>query len=96
MVFGFDRVLEKDFLDTQEVSHDGIVIVNICHLLDHLYGKDKWFEVGYLLASKRVREWAEEHGADFYSRPREDFFRSEAVEIARNHGKKMVVVEDLS
>lgn len=71
-------------------------VVNICDLLDILFGEDWTKHPSYEEQSKVIVQWCRDSGAHLYSRPKEDFFIHEAIEEARNQSKSVVVVEDLS
>lgn len=85
----------KTFLKTQDTI-DGVTVVNICHLMDHLYGGDIWLSVDYEAQAEDVRGWSLQNDATYYGRSRESFFVREAVDLALFKNKTIVVVEDFS
>ena len=46
--------------------------------------------------TKRYQEWLKANNVYHYSRPREDFFRFEAYELAEAAGCDKLIMEDLS
>ena len=81
-------------------SEDGvhmIKVVNVCDLLDSLYG-DTWFRknLDYKYTSNGVLNWCEKNNSHYYAADREDFFEFKAVREAVEASKDCVVVEDLS
>ena len=74
-------------------SKEIVNIVRSLDVLDHIYG-DEWPD--YETASTVVMSWCDEHDAEFYERPRHEFSENEAARNARRHGRKVVVVNDLS
>lgn len=75
---------------------DRVRVINICHLIDHLYGTDWSKHPPYEQRCEAVEAWCEKNGASFYMDDRENFFISRAVKQARDERRTIVVVEDLS
>jgi len=71
----------------------GVLLVNVCHLLDSLFG-ECWPE--YEAECAAVKSWCVAHEASYYAAPREDFYEGEAAELALREGHRVVVLEDLS
>lgn len=44
----------------------------------------------------RFRRWMKENGIYYYARPREEFFPSDARELAAESGCRRVLMEDMS
>lgn len=86
-------------LDGVEVMYErnGVLVVNICRLLDHLYGEDRYnFQRSYQAERDLVQRWANNHDGHVYAAPREEFSTWKASCEAAQAGKSVVVVEDLS
>lgn len=80
-------------------SNDGtfmVKAVNICDWLDHTYGDDWSKHPDYETRIKDLTAWCDKNDVHYYSRDRDGFFMSEAVEEAIAGNKTAVVVEDLS
>jgi hypothetical protein len=77
-------------------SFDQYKVVNICHLIDHLFGADWSKHPTYEESGKAVMRWCEDNNAAYYAADRENFFIRAACEEASKEGKNVVVVEDLS
>ena len=79
-----------------------VEVVNICTLMDQLFGKDRYSpatlatRLSYKEESAIVMAWVKDNNAHYYADPREDFFTWKGQEEAAAAGKKIVVVEDLS
>ena len=73
-------------------------VINICALMEHLWPGyfDGKTNPGFDETGEAIMKWAEENDAYIYSRPREDFFMFEAIDLALAAGKAAVVVEDMS
>lgn len=81
-----------------ECTYEGVAVINVCHLLDVIYGKN-WagdFNRSYAETQSAIMAWCDANDSHYYARGREDFSRYEAVEEAKQAGKTAVVVEDLS
>ena len=81
-------------------SEDGehmIKVINICDLLDNLYG-NSWFRknLDYKYTSNGVINWCEKNNSHYYAAEHEDFFEFKAVREAIEAKKDCVVIEDLS
>jgi len=77
---------------------DGVAVINVCALLDQLYGPE-WasdFTRDYEVTQADIQAWCAKKGSHYYSRGSEDFNTYDAVDEARAKGLKVVVVEDLS
>lgn len=66
-----------------------------------LYGvievmSDDWMDKTYQENGKDVMEFCRENNALYYARPRESFFKFEAIDLAEKEGKKIIVLEDMS
>lgn len=77
-------------------SFDVFRAVNICDLIDHLFGTDWTKHPVYEETGRAIKRWCEEHDAAYYSADRENFFIGAACDQAKAEGKRVVVVEDLS
>ncbi len=77
---------------------DGIKCVNICDVLEVLYGKGYWTDYtrSYRETRTKVAEWAAANDATMYEADRENFSFIWAAAKAREEGKSAVVCEDLS
>ena len=69
--------------------------VKVVGIVDLLNDLNVW-GLPYEEQGKLVMAWAAKNDALYYARPRESFFESEAVNLARKAGKSVVIVEDLS
>jgi len=83
--------------DGGQTKPEDLKIIGIGDVLEELWGDDwraypkyddQW-EAG-------VGEWFKENEAYYYARPREYFFKHEAIELACRAGKKVLVLEDMS
>jgi hypothetical protein len=85
-------------------DHTGAVeSVGICTLLEELYpgtdpvtGMPNWFGPSYEESSDKVVEWCIANNAIVYAHPKEGFSELVALDLAAIHGKKCVVLENLS
>ena len=77
-------------------SFDQYKIVNICRLIDKLFGNNWANHPSYEETGKAVMRWCKENKASYYAAPREDFYLGRACEQAKSEGNSVVVVEDLS
>ena len=78
--------------DNVWLAQKGIKIVNIVKLLNAIAkGVDD-----YQAESQIVQKWVAENDAHFYGRPKDGFSMQEAVTEAKNAGKEIVVIEDIS
>lgn len=73
----------------------GIAIINIVHLIDHLYGAE-WFMMGNDEMYAGVDAWTSRNNGSSYSTGRDQFSEWEAADKAIKEGTRLVVVEDLS
>ena len=96
-----DEVVEEtpvvvNGVDVAEV-YDGVKVINICALIDVIL-PDYWGNPNYTYAdeSKAVMDWCEANDAHYYADVRENFWVGHGVREAREAGKSVVVVEDLS
>ena len=83
---------------TAMYAYEGVTVINVCALLDRLYGPE-WasdFTRDYEVTQADIQAWCMKNGSHYYSRGREDFNTYEAVDEALAKGLKVVVVEDLS
>jgi|TARA_Y100000310_G_scaffold338657_1_gene428970 hypothetical protein len=80
----------------ETVSFDQYKVVNICHLIDHLFGADWSKHPTYEESGEAVMRWCEDNNAAYYAADRENFFIRAACDQASKEGKNVVVVEDLS
>lgn len=71
---------------------DNMFVYNCCDLFDYL---DLW-NVEYFESGKIIKEFCERNNLDYYARPRESFWISDAVEIAKSNNRYGVIVEDMS
>lgn len=77
---------------------DGVAVINVCALLDQLYGPE-WasdFTLDYAATQTDIQAWCAKNGSHYYARGRDDFNTYDAVDEARAKGLKVVVAEDLS
>jgi hypothetical protein len=77
----------------QEIKELGIVELfeNVLKIpMDRLIAMD-WEE-----ESKLVRDWADKNNYYVYSQPKDEFFRWEAIELAKNQDFDGVILESLS
>ena len=82
--------------DRETDSYKYYKVVNICRLIDHLFGTDWSKHPVYEETGEAIMRWCEEHDAAYYSADRENFFIGAACDQAKAEGKSVVVVEDLS
>jgi len=82
--------------DPKNPVYNDVRVVNICTLLDKIYGKDKWFNVDYMDYQNAVAKWCHDKNAYFYAAPRTEFSEYGACQKANSEGYSTVVVEDLS
>jgi hypothetical protein len=77
-----------------------VTVISICDLMDLLYPgywTDQLYKnISWEESSEFVRRWCKTNGAHYYAREKVNFSKAEAVHEARNLGKRIVVVEDLS
>lgn len=73
--------------------YDGIEVINICDLMAVL---DPEMNMSYYEASAMVKNWCEENDANYYGKPKANFFVDEAISETKKTGKTKVVIEDLS
>ena len=87
---------DTQFINTQEVRayEYQVRVVEVDHLLDHLYGKDLWQEVAEDVRDDRVDQWIKTNGADYYGAPKENYSIWEAIKMAEEDCLSMVVVEE--
>ncbi len=88
---------DLEFCRTQKlhyVKDRWVRLVNVCHLLDHIMEDGTGMD--YRARCAMVEDWARSYHSHYYSRPRDKFFISEALQEARDLGKSMVIIEDLS
>ena len=93
----FDLRMERLRLNLELIKNDNefTLTVSVVELLEYLYGA-LWIDVPYSTTSESIKKWIEDHNAFYYARPHEDFFLWEAVDLMKEAGKCIVVVEDLS
>ena len=76
-------------------KYGDIAVVNIVDLLDKL--ESYMQEVNdYDEDSKLMKQWAEQHNAYYYAKPKDMFFMTEAIDETKKNGKNVVIVEDMS
>lgn len=85
-----ERVIASEAI----VANGGFVEVGICDLVDRL-GYD-YTKHSYEEECKMVDQWCHMWNVMLYERPREDFFRSEGIRLAKAGGFNGVVYSDLS
>ena len=77
-----------------------IKVISICDLMDILYPgyweKQLYKHITYEESSEWMRKWCETNNAHYYAREKTRFSKNEAEYEARQLGKSIVVVEDLS
>jgi len=95
IVGGVEFELYEDY-NSQTYSFDQYKIVNICRLIDKLFGNNWANHPSYEETGKAVMRWCKENKASYYAAPREDFYLRRACEQAKSEGNSVVVVEDLS
>jgi len=93
-------VEEKTYVDNVEVDaeYEGIKVIGICALIDVLF-PDYWGNPNYTYTdtNKAVMDWCEVNDAHYYADVRENFWIiGHGVREAKEAGKSVVVVEDLS
>lgn len=87
---GRDRViveLEKEF-----------PMLNICDVMDWIYftfDKEAW-SMSYDWETKKVKEFCRNFGVYLYEKPKENFFKWEAIEESEKGGYKGVILSSLS
>lgn len=86
----------SEYYDRETDSYKYYKVVNICRLIDDLFGADWSKHPVYEEIGKAIMRWCEENGATYYSADRENFFIGAACDQAKTEGKSIVVVEDLS
>ena len=77
-------------------EYDGVKVINICKLIDYLFGEMAWQRYTYRQQSEGIRKWVKENDASYYSDCKENFFIWKGVDKAKKEGKQIVVVENLS
>lgn len=79
---------------------EGVQVINICTLIEHLYPGyyDRPYaeRPDYKTRCEDVMSWCKLNKAHSYERDRESFSKYEAACEARDLGLRVVVVEDLS
>jgi len=93
------KVLSADAVGGLEPMYiqDGVKVINICHLIDFLFGERSWNSgPSYKEQGVIIMKWAEEHGAHYYAACKEDFFIWNGVWEAQKKGKTVVIVENMS
>lgn len=78
-----------------EYIQDTVQVINICTLIDEIFGED-WWKEGYQEINPVIMQWAKDNDVHYYAAPREDFFLWRGVRQAWEAGKTAVLVEDLS
>jgi hypothetical protein len=76
-------------------KYEDIAVINIVNLLDFL---EPYMQTpnDYKEESKLIKQWAEQHNAHYYARPKDDFFITMAIDETREKGKNIVIVENMS
>lgn len=68
-------------------------VIKLLDVENEIYGdKNPYSEEGI----NTLRSWLSDNDVCYYGRPKEDFFISEAIEIAERVGTSSVLVENLS
>ena len=77
--------------------YDGVKVINICALIDVML-PDYWGNPNYTYkeTNKIVMDWCEANDAHYYADVRENFWVGHGVREAKEAGKSVVIVEDLS
>ncbi len=81
-----------------QLGEEEFPILNICDVMDWIYltfDKEAW-SMSWEWECQKVREFCQNFGVYLYEKPREDFFKWEAVEEAEKGGYKGVILSDLS
>lgn len=73
-----------------------VEVVSSYWVMTQLFGQDSLQWPSYEDSAAPFMAWCEEHDASYYARPHENFFLDEAVDLALEEGKTLVVAEDLS
>ena len=85
-----------EYYDREADSFHSVKVVNICRLLDNLFGTDWSQRPSYEDSGRAVMRWCKENKASYYAADRENFNLHYACEQAKGQGHNVVVVEDLS
>ena len=78
-------------------TYDGVKVIGICALIDALV-PDYWGNVNYTYKeiNKVITKWCEENDSHYYADVREHFWVGHGVSEAKEAGRSVVIVEDLS
>jgi len=94
------EVEEKTYVNGVELmgESDGIKVVGICALIDALFPDyfENSLDYTYAAVSDAVMKWCEENDSAYYADVREEFWVGHGISEAKEAGKSVVVVEDLS
>jgi hypothetical protein len=83
-------------MDVYEQGGKQIEVLNICTLIDALFGTDWTTHPPYMEQGAKIMAWCKENNVSYYARPRDMFFMFEAVNLAIKEGHTKVLVEDMS
>lgn len=73
-----------------------IEVISVTDIVKEAFGAKDWYLVENDKANAVVRDYIREKDAFYYARPREDFYIAEALRLAREAGKDVVVIDNLS